>query len=110
MRLSFPFTIPAFIEACTFQSGPRHNRSAYAPRHHGEGASNRREYHPNQPPGEGREISFLEIREHRPPIRVFTPPSRGYYVTARSLDGGERERVVEEVKREKEERKEIPSL
>lgn len=47
--LELPFYDSAFIEACTFQSGPRHNRSAYAPRHHGEGASNRREYHPNQP-------------------------------------------------------------
>lgn len=108
--LELPFYDSAFIEACTFQSGPRHNRSAYAPRHHGEGASNRREYHPNQPyprgvEGAGRgEISFLEIREHRPPIRVFTPPSRGYYVTARTGEG------VEAVKREKEEKEEIPSL
>lgn len=55
--------------------------------------------------GGGRgEISFLEIREHRPPIRVFTPPSRGYYVTARTGEG------VEAVKREKEEKEEIPSL
>lgn len=53
---------------------------------------------------EGGEISFLEIREHRPPIRVFTPPSRGYYVTAGGLEDRR------EGRGEEEERKEIPSL
>lgn len=53
---------------------------------------------------EGGEISFLEIREHRPPIRVFTPPSCGYYVTAGGLEDRREERGEEE------ERKEIPSL
>lgn len=56
MRLSFLFTtllssiVLVEFRACTFQSGPRHNRPAYAlcREETAKGASNRPEYDPNQ--------------------------------------------------------------
>lgn len=64
------------LRVCRFQSGPRHNGTAYASRHEetAKKRASRREYDPNRPFGK---IS-PRIRRRNARIRVFTPPSRGF--------------------------------